>query len=507
MFKSVFAKYLTAFILIILVCFSILSIILMGIAVNYSSSVKQDSVQQVAKVLSDYLSQKMNEAAQNGREPDIIAPANRGEIIRATRLAVASTDQLTVLVTDKAGGMVAIGGNHQTSISGDFQLPEAVLAKLKDGSTVDDLSLFGDTLEKAELVYAMPVYSGAGEMCGTVVVCSPSAKWTGLFDVMARTMVLASLWVMLAALIAVYFISERVSAPLKDMSRAVKDFAAGSFDRRVVVRGKDEIAELAIAFNQMAQSLENLEKMRNSFMANVSHDLRTPMTTIAGFIDGIREGIIPPEKQDYYLGIVSAEVHRLSRLVTSLLDVSRIQAGDRKFVMKPFDICEMGRQILISFEHPIEEKQLQIEFVCDQDNMMVNADHDAIYQVFYNICDNAVKFSRPEGKFRISICRRTDDGGKGGRKRIQVSVYNQGAGIPAEDIPFVFERFYKADKSRGMDKRGVGLGLYIAKTIINAHGGDIWVTSEEGKDCQFSFTLAEASVGLSLLHRGDDRIG
>jgi signal transduction histidine kinase len=201
--------------------------------------------------------------------------------------------------------------------------------------------------------------------------------------------------------------------------------------------------------------------------------------------------VIPPEKQDYYLGVISSEVHRLSRLVSSLLDVTRIEAGERKFVMTPFDICEMGRQILISFEQQIEAKRLAVEFVCDEDSMTVLADHDAIYQIFYNICDNAVKFSQDDGIFRVSICHMTDLD-KDKKSRIQVSVYNQGMGISAEDLPLVFERFYKGDKSRGLDRRGTGLGLYIAKTIIAAHGEDIWVTSVEGKDCQFSFTLKQA---------------
>ena len=215
------------------------------------------------------------------------------------------------------------------------------------------------------------------------------------------------------------------------------------------------------------------------------------MTTIAGFIDAIRDGVIPPEKQDYYLGVISGEVHRLSRLVSSLLDVTRIEAGERKFVMAPFDICEMGRQILISFEQQIDEKQLAVEFLCDHDSMTVLADHDAIYQIFYNICDNAVKFSQDEGTLRVSICR-VGETEKDKKNRIQISVYNQGVGIAAEDLPMVFDRFYKGDKSRGLDRRGTGLGLYISKTIIAAHGEDIWVTSVEGKDCQFSFTLKEA---------------
>ena len=288
---------------------------------------------------------------------------------------------------------------------------------------------------------------------------------------------------MLAALIAVYFISDRIIGPLKAMSRAAKSFAAGKFDVRVPVSGRDEVAELAIAFNHMADSLSGLEGLRNSFMANVSHDLRTPMTTISGFIDSMLAGAIPPEKHEYYLGVISAEVKRLARLVASLLDISRMQAGDRKFNMTPFDICEMARQIIISFEQKLEAKRLDVEFLCDEDKMFVLADHDAIYQILYNICDNAVKFSREGGKYRVSLSLNEK------KKKVHVTVFNEGQGIAPEDLPNVLERFYKSDKSRGLDKTGVGLGLFIAKTIIASHHEEIWVESEYGENCAFHFTL------------------
>jgi signal transduction histidine kinase len=295
---------------------------------------------------------------------------------------------------------------------------------------------------------------------------------------------------MLAALIAIYFTTEKIISPLREISRASKKLMVGQFDVRVPVQGRDEVAELAMAFNQMAQALQNLDSMRNSFVANVSHDLRTPMTTISGFIDGILDGVIPPEQHAQYLQVVSDEVRRLSRLVTALLDVSRLQAGDRKFDMKPFDVCEMGRQILISFEQKIGDKGLDVEFDCDDERMFVVADRDAIHQILYNICDNAVKFSTPGGKLRMSFAWSPAEHGR--RRKATVTVYNEGQGIPAEDIPFVFERFYKSDKSRSLDKSGVGLGMFISKTIIEAHGETISVASDYGKNCAFTFTLTKA---------------
>ena len=205
------------------------------------------------------------------------------------------------------------------------------------------------------------------------------------------------------------------------------------------------------------------------------------MTTISGFIDAIISGAIPQENVNEYLERIKSEVLRLSRLVRQLLDLSRIQAGDRKFEPTVFDICETARQIVLSFEQKIDEKKLDVEFNCDEERMKVVADKDAIHQILYNLCDNAVKFSRDGGKYRLDITQKD--------KKIHVSVYNEGQGIMSEDLPFVFERFYKSDKSRGLDKTGVGLGLYIAKTIIDAHGESIVARSEYGKYCEFEFTL------------------
>jgi signal transduction histidine kinase len=205
------------------------------------------------------------------------------------------------------------------------------------------------------------------------------------------------------------------------------------------------------------------------------------MTTISGFIDAIIDGAIPPEKHEYYLKVIASEVRRLSRLVSSLLDISRIQAGERQFNMTSFDICEMAREILISCEQRIEDKKLDVYFECDEDNMLVVADKDAIHQILYNICDNGIKFAVDGGRYRVSIKNRD--------KKINVSVFNEGQGIPADELASVFDRFYKSDKSRSLDKTGVGLGMYIAKTIIDAHNETISVNSKYGEWCEFSFTL------------------
>jgi len=407
-----------------------------------------------------------------------------GDVDMLFTAITANNDDITLLVADKTGAILrAVGSDTQEVAVGEVIPPELMEEINLDHEISNDSQIY-DVFSSPRYIHAVPVHNGRGEVCGTVFACASSVMLADLLRDIIKVIAISILWVFFATLIAVYLVTERVISPLKDISRAAKNFAAGKFDVRVPVRGKDEVAELAIAFNNMAESLNNYDNMRNTFMSNVSHDLRTPMTSISGFIDGIVDGVIPPEKHEYYLRIVSSEVKRLSRLVSTLLDLSRIQAGDRKFTMVSFDICEMGRQILISFEGKINEKKLDVEFDTDEENMAVLADRDAIYQIFYNLCDNGVKFASEGGKFRISIKR-----AKG--KKAVVSVYNEGQGIGDADLPYVFERFYKSDKSRGLNKTGVGLGLFISKTIIDAHGEKIWVESEYGKDCCFNFTLTQ----------------
>ncbi|MBR2721928.1 MAG: HAMP domain-containing protein [Clostridia bacterium] len=485
MFKSVFAKYVTVFMTIITFGFVLLLLIVTSIVSHYSGQAKNELMDQVAQVMQGALSDDVQNSAASLEEQ--LKGSAGDELDRLfNTFSMSGKDNLSLWVSDSQGKVLyaKVLGDEDTPYHEEQAFPAELIQSIQTQQEYSDTVAFDEANHKA-LIRALGVYDETGALCAIVAVGSTNIHWGIMVEEITQTVITAALLVILASLIAAYFITERTVQPLREMNDVVHDFADGDFEKRVVVRGKDEVGELAEAFNQMAESLENLEKMRSSFIANVSHDLRTPMTTIAGFIDGIREGVIPPEEQDHYLEVVSLEVHRLSRLVASLLDLSRIQAGDRKFVMKSFDICEMARVILISLEQKIEEKQLDISFVCDEERIFVQADHDAIYQVFYNICHNAVKFSNQGGKLSVCIEEIRE-------KKVQVSVYNEGAGIPKDDIPFIFDRFYKSDKSRGLDKSGIGLGLYISKTIIAAHGEKIWVKSESGKNCEFTFTLSRS---------------
>ncbi len=489
MFKSVFAQYIFVFALIVLVSFTLLLTTIGSIMANYSYDVKTDIIENASTSAEDYITELM----ENGGYTDAREMLkNSKNLVDITFRAVAPpSSEITVVVSDTDGKVITCTGKEEDKILVNARFDQTIIDAVNENGEYRARVNMPDVLPGMHMIRATAFTDANGENAGYIMIMSASSRWENFFSTMIKAVIISCLWIMLATLIAVYFISERVTEPLRHMSKTVKSYAMGNFEARVNVKGRDEVAQLAVAFNDMADSLENLEKLRNGFVANLSHDLRTPMTTIVGFIDGIIDGVIPPEKHEYYLGIVSSEVRRLSRLVSTLLDISKIEAGDRKFVMQPFDICEMGRQIIISLEQRIEEKKLDVEFDISEDSAYVLADHDAIYQVFYNLCENAVKFSREGGKYRVCIKEER-------AKKISVRIYNEGEGIPEEDIPFVFERFYKSDKSRGLDKTGLGLGLYISKTIIKAHDENISVESKQGSYCEFIFTLAKAPAQIAV---------
>lgn len=477
MFKSSFAKYLTTFIVIILVSFLMLSGIITSMIRSYVTTDKEEKLQHSCTIIAD------NFESEKVEDISAYLQSHESSIQTLTQLMLADYE-FNVLITDNSGKVLL---STLVRDSQGFPARGGELGTINiDTSQPDNFKHYRGTLDGIVddpcLIYGQEI-STSGEVRGYVFTLADTTKEDFLIQVTRKTVINSSLWVMLAAVIATYFITERIIHPLKSMTRAAKNFAKGDFSERIAVNGKDEVSELAVAFNNMAESLENLESMRNSFLASVSHDLRTPMTTIAGFIDGIQSGAIPDDQHDYYLGVISSEVHRLSRLVSQILDISRLESGDRKFNFTNFDIAEVSRLVLLSFEQKIDEKKLDVEFYSEKDSMYVNADKDAIYQIIYNLCHNAIKFANNGGKLAINITKIQN-------KHIKISVFDEGPVINEEDARHVFDRFYKTDKSRGLDKSGVGLGLYICRTIIDAHEQTINLQTHDN-GCEFWFTLKE----------------
>ena len=490
MFKSSFSKYLTAFVLIIFVSFLMLSSIITSMVRSHVTEDKKEKLEMACSIVVRHFDQN--------NYYDIDVHINNSESIKAILSAIPMVNvdyNFRFLLTDNNGKILLSTVNEEKkpethSNLGSISIYD-VFGNVDTISNDDYLTHKGSLrglVPESSLTYGKRIVVD-GEQRGYVFTIVTTEREDRLIRVMRNTVINSSIWVMLAAVTAAYFITERIVTPLRVMTRAAKKFGKGDFSERVKVVGRDEVAELGKAFNNMADSLDNLESMRNSFLASVSHDLRTPMTTISGYIEGITSGAIPPEQQDHYLAIISSEVHRLSRLVSQLLDISRMESGDRKFDFAEFDIAELTRLIIISLEQKLEDKELDVSFEPFKDSIPVIGDKDAIYQVIYNLSHNAIKFANHGGRFSIKIERLSD-------KKIRFSVYDDGQTLENEDVPRIFDRFYKSDKSRGLDKNGVGLGLYICKTIIDAHSEDIGVEVHED-GCEFWFTACVAESGRS----------
>ena len=322
-----------------------------------------------------------------------------------------------------------------------------------------------------------------GADIGLVLVSMPTGDTQALMEGIADIQVTVSLLVILIAVVVMSVSTRNECRPLREMAQAARDFGHGNLKARVRTGGhnSEEVDELAAAFNNMAESLEKSEYQRQEFVANVSHELKTPMTTIGGYVDGMLDGTIPPERHRYYMQIVSDETKRLSRLVRSMLDISRLQDQDIPEEKKSsFDLQELAGQVLITFEQKIDSKRLNVDVDFPGHPTYTRAGPDYITQVIYNLLDNAVKFCPEGGDLGVKI--------KTGSNKLYVSISNSGQTIPQNELPLVFDRFHKLDKSRSQNREGWGLGLYIVKTIICRHGEDISVTSQNGVTT-FTFTL------------------
>lgn len=347
-----------------------------------------------------------------------------------------------------------------------------------------EMGNLGGMYKTAYCTVSVPVVINGDEPIGVVFVSTSADSLAGLVRKMSRIVTVTALVTLLVSFVLVYAVTARLVRPLRQMVAATRSFSKGDFTQRIAVSDENEIGELAQAFNSMAGDLAQLESTSRSFVANVSHELKTPMTTIIGFVEGIIDGTIPPEQHERYLKIVLDEAKRLSVVVRSMLDIARIEAGEMKLSLKAFDINEVVCQALFPFEKKIEEKRLDVRGLLTDERIMVEADEDLIHQVVYNLIDNAVKFANENGyiEFRYTVEKST----------VYISVINSGEGISEDECKHIFDRFYKTDKSRSRDKQGVGLGLHIVKSIIKLSNGDIIVRSRPNSDTEFTFTLPSA---------------
>lgn len=475
--KTLFKKYLRVTSAIILISFFLLGLVMLVFIKSYWQDEKQDLLKRNAQSIAG---------------------------IAAASATPVAGDNYILLDTERMQSfMNAFSENSDTDIYVTNRAGEWVLSAFGSGVTVKSGSFTKQTMEKALLgpysaqgtvdgIYSSPYYvvgvpirisnlDGTKTTIGAVFTTISARSFNDYRNELIKMFLLAAISAFLVAFCISWMFSYKLVRPLRDMSMAAKSFGEGNFSIRVPVTSQDEVGQLAVAFNNMASSLASSESVRRNFIANVSHELKTPMTTIAGFIDGILDGTIPLEKQNHYLKIVSQEVKRLSRLVRTMLDLSRIDSGELRLHMARFDLTNTILVALLSFEKSIENKKIQVLGLENAESLYVDGDPDMIHQVVYNLIENAVKFTNEGGYIQLTIQDLPD--------RTSVAIKNSGPGIAADEIALIFDRFYKTDKSRSQDKNGMGLGLYIVRTIIKLHGGEITVQSVENEYCQFAFWL------------------
>ena len=481
--KSLFNRYFAICSLVTLATITIMGGLVIGFSASYFSENTQEKLrknaEQAAEItdmgMEDYGFQKIPvSTVQNGYR--IISSTTESEIF------LVSLDGKTLLCSEGENC------NHRTFVIPEDVMKEALSGEYDGSGTLDGI------YETSHYTVGIPIRNGEEVVAVLFASTEATDVWFFIMDLMDIIFFCALIATAVSS-IAIYFVTNSMTKPLREMAAAAKSFSTGDFSVRVPAEGEDEIAQLARSFNHMADSMADLESVRRSFIANVSHELKTPMMTIGGFIDGILDGTVPEEKRKQYLEIVSEEIKRLSRLVKSMLSIARIEAGDMKLNPTDFDVNELVCRTVFAFEQKIEEKKLEIMGL-ESDEVLVKADNDLVHQVVYNLIDNAVKFVNEGGC--ISFGFEQKDG------KVFVSVKNTGAGIAQQELPRLFDRFYKTDKSRSLDKTGVGLGLYIVQTIVNQHKGDLIVKSVEGEYTEFTFSLP-ASDAKALKERAKRR--
>ena len=472
--KSLFWRYLTMTLLLLLVCFGLFSVCFIVQSYSYTlgelQAMLDEDSQNVANLTMFFF---------EGRENSLL----RSLFIEGISAIVYENDE-QVIVCDASGKLLYYANRDGYMEGFSERLPEDIMTQVFEKGTYTEFGTLGGAYGAVNYTSGRVVKSQDDVVLGAVFVSASPNSARDMFEYYQRIFFVIGVVVLIIGMFVSYIMARSMAKPLRIMTKATRAYALGDFSVRVPEDRTDEIGELGHSLNQMSASLNKLEELRSSFIANVSHELKTPMTTIAGFVDGILDGTIPPEREREYLSIISHDTRRLSRLVVRMLEASRLSSGQIQLHPSNFDISEMIRLNILEFESRIEEKKMTVDAFFEQDVMLVTADQDNIAQVIYNLLDNACKYGAEGGVIRVSVVH------EGTKTRI--SVANSGKEIPPDMLPFIFDRFYKTDKSRSMDSNSMGLGLFIVKSIINMHGEDINVTSHDGVTT-FTFLLPTAS--------------
>lgn len=466
--RSIFSKYFVICSAVILISFICLGAVLLLVSSRYFIEDKKNLLEKnVLSLVSDTESIiKESPSEWKGQVTDKIKEYSMG----------CNAD---FILTDKNGEIIISSGADDAY--SNITISSQLLSNFDSGAKYV-YSNFDETYEDCHIVGLS--FEVSGPVYYMLAVDPRSSQDDYIWNIM-EIFGISMVIMLVVVLVIVYFTTMRLTQPVKEIADVSAEIGKGNFSVTLPSYNIREFEELSKAFNEMAASLKSYDTMRNSFIANVSHELRTPMTSIGGFVDGLLDGTIPKEEERHYLKIISSEVHRLTRLVRSMLNLAKIEAGELKPNMQSFSVLEPIVDSLVTFESRLEEKHIDIRGL-DVDRVMLYADSDLIHQVMYNLIENAIKFVDDGGYIEFSF-------NPVGYMTV-ISIKNSGEGLSEEELPLVFDRFYKTDKSRGLDATGVGLGLNIVRSIIKLHNGKIMVRSVQGEYTEFVFTIPNKQI-------------
>ena len=455
----------------VLLTLALLGAAFFSLSYSYARGERTQELQEKARVVAVYSRDYLDETKPLG-STDVLRLTSFAANVSDVNFLICTTDGTVLLSTD------------DSLDAGELRLSESMMGKVLEKGLFSKKTDLDGIDPQSRFVVGVPVLGQNGSTAlGAVFAVASTTSLDTMWQAFMGLFLMTSMVVLMIAFAVCSVTTTRQIKPIREMAQATRLYAEGDFAIRMKDYGRsDEIGELAASFNRMAETLQQTERKRRDFIANISHELKTPMTTIAGYTDGILDGTIPPESEKKYLQIISDESRRLSRLVRRMLDVSQLQAMDPLKSGSRFDVCESMRRVLVSMEKKITDRHLDVEADIPEEPILVRGDNDMITQVIYNLLENAAKFARTGTALYLGISVAADG-------KAYVTVRNLGDTIPADELPRLFERFHKSDKSRSEDKDGVGLGLYIVKTILEQHKERIQVTSENGVTT-FRFSLS-----------------
>ena len=473
----------------------VLVIVLMGFSEwvlfsNYFASDRYETLDQVVGVTQRAAQYLVQEAElPEGDELDTLS----------TKLEIIGESAEAYLFFTDNDGSILIASNPEM-LHGDT-VDEAVLTK---ADSVDKnyhlFSTLDGVLAEKSYISVSEMRSERGGHSGYLFLCSSGEQLAEFKQQFWSNFLLSACVMLLCASVLTKLLMRRLTDPLQKVTDAAQRFGGGDLSVRVEgVEGEGEVADLARTFNRMAENIQSNDNSRGQFMGNIAHELRTPMTTIKGFVDGILDGTIPPDLQNHYLQLVSEETGRLARLIQNMLDLSKLESGEYQVNARMFNIWDTLTGVALSAEQRINDGMIEIEGLTMDEKVLVYADPDLIHQVVYNLLDNAIKFTPAGGTIRFSVERLGPE--------VEIAIWNSGQGISPEALPYVFQRFYKEDRSRGLHARGAGLGLNICKVLVNLSGGQIRVESQQGEWCRFVFTLPTVAPNPGGMKRLPDEAG